>query len=350
MLPFHLHYFSTYPILLYLNTGPERSSASPPPAGASRAWPPTATATPPAPSECSFPTPGRRAWRCRAPLAIHVSLVAAPAVLGQRLAAARCCSLRWWHCLPRTVLLRSNPARPPPSCPRSLCSPQALRPAVASTVGVTSKPEVTVLPLPSPAAPPAPTGISNAPAGAASYCSSGGSGPAGPAGPAARERQVLIVASDGLWEWVSNAQAVGIASSAATGVLCTRGALCMCCDCCVVGAALARSTAAVPGTALLAACVQLHMRRTWQLNYRQLAAAQHSQLTALPSAIPPPAYPSAAAEDAAHALVEAAHKQWAVRYRGRNCDDVSRGAGVCVTCGRCFWPWQQMQSDCDNVS
>ena len=30
-----------------------------------------------------------------------------------------------------------------------------------------------------------------------------------------------------------------------------------------------------------------------------------------------------AAEDAAHALVEAAHKQWAVRYRGRNCDDVS---------------------------
>jgi hypothetical protein len=109
-------------------------------------------------------------------------------------------------------------------------------------VGVTSKPEVTVLPLPSPpAAPPAPTGISNAPAGAASFCSSGD----GPAGPPSRERHVLIVASDGLWEWVSNAQAVGIASSAAT------------------------------------------------------------------------------AEDAAHALVEAAHKQWAVRYRGRNCDDVT---------------------------
>ncbi len=30
-----------------------------------------------------------------------------------------------------------------------------------------------------------------------------------------------------------------------------------------------------------------------------------------------------AAEDAAHALVEAAQKQWAVRYRGRNCDDIT---------------------------
>ncbi|KAI7838644.1 hypothetical protein COHA_007571 [Chlorella ohadii] len=143
-----------------------------------------------------------------------------------------------------------NPAGPfrvfvPNAWSPGLALSRAFGDTLASTVGVTSKPEVTVLPLPSPAAPPAPTGISNAPAGAASYCSSGGSGPAGPAGPAARERQVLIVASDGLWEWVSNAQAVGIASSAAT------------------------------------------------------------------------------AEDAAHALVEAAHKQWAVRYRGRNCDDVT---------------------------
>lgn len=112
-------------------------------------------------------------------------------------------------------------------------------------MGVTSKPEVTVLPLPSPATPPpAPAGISNAPAGTASYCSAAGA----PAGPAARERHVLIVASDGLWEWVSNAQAVGIASLAPTGALrqvaaaarwcmvqlLVRGVqlLCMACCCC----------------------------------------------------------------------------------------------------------------------
>lgn len=117
-------------------------------------------------------------------------------------------------------------------------------------MGVTSKPEVTVLPLPSPppaapASPPA-TGVSNS--GSASCLALDG----GAAAPPSSERHVLIVASDGLWEWVSNAQAVGIASAAAT------------------------------------------------------------------------------AEDAAHMLVEAAHKQWAVRYRGRNCDDVS-AAGVC--CG-----------------
>lgn len=141
-----------------------------------------------------------------------------------------------------------NPAGPfrvfvPNAWSPGLALSRAFGDTLASTVGVTSKPEVTVLPLPSPAAAqPGPTGISNAPAGAASYCSSGA---CGPAGPMARERHVLIVASDGLWEWVSNAQAVGIASSAAT------------------------------------------------------------------------------AEDAAHALVEAAHKQWAVRYRGRNCDDVT---------------------------
>lgn len=140
-----------------------------------------------------------------------------------------------------------NPAGPfrvfvPNAWSPGLALSRAFGDTLASTVGVTSKPEVTVLPLPSPATPPpAPAGISNAPAGTASYCSAAGA----PAGPAARERHVLIVASDGLWEWVSNAQAVGIASLAPT------------------------------------------------------------------------------AEDAAHALVEAAHKQWAVRYRGRNCDDVT---------------------------
>ena len=41
-----------------------------------------------------------------------------------------------------------------------------------------------------------------------------------------------------------------------------------------------------------------------------------------PSASHPPSCTcSAAAEDAAHTLLEAAQKQWAVRYRGRNCDD-----------------------------
>lgn len=59
------------------------------------------------------------------------------------------------------------------------------------------------------------------------------------------DRHVLIVASDGLWEWVPNAAAVRIAAS-----------------------------------------------------------FEH-------------------AEDAAHALVEAAQKHWAVRYAGRNCDDIT---------------------------
>eukprot|EP00887_Chlorella_sp_A99_P002157 scaffold21.g2157.t1 len=67
----------------------------------------------------------------------------------------------------------------------------------------------------------------------------------GSAGAAAGDRHVLIVASDGLWEWVSNATAVRIASSFEK------------------------------------------------------------------------------AEDAAHALVEAAQKHWAVRYMGRNCDDIT---------------------------
>ena len=33
--------------------------------------------------------------------------------------------------------------------------------------------------------------------------------------------------------------------------------------------------------------------------------------------------PAPAAEEAAEALVEAAQKQWAVRYRGRHCDDIT---------------------------
>lgn len=43
---------------------------------------------------------------------------------------------------------------------------------------------------------------------------------------------------------------------------------------------------------------------------------------------PPPlaAAAAATAEDAAHALVEAAQKEWGVKYRGRNADDCT----VCV--------------------
>ncbi|KAL4422270.1 hypothetical protein ABPG75_008467 [Micractinium tetrahymenae] len=140
-----------------------------------------------------------------------------------------------------------NPAGPfrvfVPNCwSPGLALSRAFGDTLAGTVGVTSKPEVTVLPLPSPPVAEgdqALPGVSNA--AAASCCSSDGGPPAAPA----PERHVLIVASDGLWEWVSNTTAVAIASAAAT------------------------------------------------------------------------------AEDAAHALVEAAQKQWAVRYRGRNCDDVT---------------------------
>lgn len=142
-----------------------------------------------------------------------------------------------------------NPAGPfrvfVPNCwSPGLALSRAFGDTLASTVGVTSKPEVTVLPLPQAATPEgelALAGVSNA--AAASCCSSCSDG--GPPAPPATERHVLIVASDGLWEWVSNTTAVAIAAAAAT------------------------------------------------------------------------------AEDAAHALVEAAQKQWAVRYRGRNCDDVT---------------------------
>ena len=67
-----------------------------------------------------------------------------------------------------------------------------------------------------------------------------------------------------------------------------------------------------------------------QAQQAQHSTAQHmvnSRLTR-PSLPPPSSRP--AAEDAAHALVEAAHKQWAVRYRGRNCDDVSMGGRGCM--------------------
>ncbi|EFN53036.1 hypothetical protein CHLNCDRAFT_53990 [Chlorella variabilis] len=144
-----------------------------------------------------------------------------------------------------------NPAGPfrvfVPNCwSPGLALSRAFGDTLAASVGVTAQPELTVLPLPAPPDPVAPAalaaaaGISNGTA--ASYCSADGGTMAVPA---PGERHVLIVASDGLWEWISNATAVGIASGAAS------------------------------------------------------------------------------AEDAAHALVEAAQKQWAIRYRGRNCDDIT---------------------------
>lgn len=117
------------------------------------------------------------------------------------------------------ALPASSPERLRHAC--QLHAPSSPRPghathpsAVASTVGVTSKPEVTVLPLPPAGGGDSElAGVSNA--AAASCCSSYCDG-AAPAAPAA-ERHVLIVASDGLWEWVSNTTAVAIASAAATG-------------------------------------------------------------------------------------------------------------------------------------
>ena len=146
---------------------------------------------------------------------------------------ARCCTLsrparkRVLLVRPCSQLTYAPIALPPPLCP----------PAVAGSVGVTCKPEVTVLPLP-----PAPAAASRASLAAAgggisngsasTYCSSSSdteaaapdqaaataaAGNATAGSSSSRGRHVLIVASDGLWEWISNAAAVGIAASAASG-------------------------------------------------------------------------------------------------------------------------------------
>jgi hypothetical protein len=140
---------------------------------------------------------------------------------------ARCCTLsrparkRVLLVRPCSQLTYAPIASPPPLCP----------PAVAGSVGVTCKPEVTVLPLP-----PAPAAASRASLAAAgggisngsasTYCLSSSDTEAAAddkaaatvaASSSSRGRHVLIVASDGLWEWISNAAAVGIAASAASG-------------------------------------------------------------------------------------------------------------------------------------
>lgn len=72
----------------------------------------------------------------------------------------------------------------------------------------------------------------------------------------------------------------------------------------------------------------LHWRMLWA-HSSQVTTPGCIQQDNLTEPAPPHPLLCPAAEDAAHALVEAAHKQWAVRYRGRNCDDVS-GEGVVV--------------------
>ncbi|KAL4855961.1 putative protein phosphatase 2C [Chlorella vulgaris] len=122
---------------------------------------------------------------------------------------------------------------------------RSLGDTLAASVGVTAEPEMTLLtphppqeaPAQSATQPIAGLAHTSELAGsldAACRPASGGGG-----------RRVLIVASDGLWEWLSNATAVSIAAAAGS------------------------------------------------------------------------------AEAAARALVEAAQQQWAVRYRGRSCDDVT---------------------------
>lgn len=157
-----------------------------------------------------------------------------------------------------------------------------------------------MLPLPSPPAQPSassagrPLSVSNA--ASASCCSLEGEGEGveAPPGPSS-ERHVLIVASDGLWEWISNTTAVAIASGAACGAPLLR---CRCCR---------RSLRGGLGcSALLSDTLSC---RTCPASCTLLS-------------------PPSAAEDAAHMLVEAAQKQWAVRYRGRNCDDIT--GGLCV--------------------
>ena len=126
----------------------------------------------------------------------------------------------------------------------------------ARPIGVVSEPEFTAVRLPRPPAPPTlhpllgqqqqQQGQGQAGNGLGSGRSSGSSVAGGSAPPpAAASRHVLIVASDGLWEFISSSRAVAIAC----------------------------------------------------------------------------AFPTPAA--AAGALLEAARKQWALRYRGRNCDDVT---------------------------
>lgn len=133
---------------------------------------------------------------------------------------------------------------------------------LASAAGVTATPEFAVFPLAiAPAASRAPQAAAAAMGEGRSSRRAGRSGGFGRVGgaaslaqsasvlsvepPVARPSHLLIIASDGLWEWVSSRRAVEIAARA---------------EC---------------------------------------------------------------AEDAAHALLEAAQKEWAVKYRGRSCDDIT---------------------------
>jgi hypothetical protein len=167
--------------------------------------------------------------------------------------------------------------------------------AVASSVGVTSQPEVTLLPLPlapAPAPPPATdAAVSNA---AAASCCSSDSGSRAESGAGCTDRHILIVASDGLWEWISNATAVGIAACAASG----------------------KRDQCHAAVSVLPPRWEAHPAHTVKGSSANAMCMPASFAAAACRALP-------AADDAAHALLEAAQKQWAVRYRGRNCDDIT---------------------------
>ena len=70
---------------------------------------------------------------------------------------------------------------------------------IAATVGVTHRPEIATFPLP------------QAPFGAAASSSASSSGSGTTDSPL--QHSVLIVASDGLWEWVTNEEAVAVAAA-----------------------------------------------------------------------------------------------------------------------------------------
>lgn len=141
----------------------------------------------------------------------------------------------------------------------------------------------------------------------------------GAAPASSNERHVLIVASDGLWEWVSNTTAVAIASAAASGERVGR-----CWGRNSRAASLARPLPSLESQPAAGASAHVSSHLPSPLVCRHACSRAESLPHQPPSASAHPASPALpAAEDAAHNLVEAAQKQWAVRYRGRNCDDIT---------------------------
>ena len=131
------------------------------------------------------------------------------------------------------------------------------------------------------------------------------------------DKHVLIVASDGLWEFVSSAEAVRIAARCALCLPAGRHSLGL-----ARAAPLAPSLARVTRSLGPQGCMH-----AWHLASCPLLPLTHSCCPLLS-----PVRRCANAQLAAESLALEAQAQWAVKFGGMHCDDITGGRPCCCCC------------------